>query len=408
MFDNFDWTSWLGFPVALAIALAAALIVIVIVTLVARSAGKRNAWPNSLIKTARHPFRALVVTVATWAATAATFPHEELRPTLMHAFLIATIAVGAWFVSALVGFGIGLGMSRYRIDTKDNKVARRMRTQLALVRRLSTVVIGILAIASILLTFPGVEAVGASVLASAGLVSIVAGLAAQSTLANVFAGIQLAFSDAIRVEDVVIAENEWGRIEEITLTYVVVHLWDDRRLVLPSTYFTTQPFQNWTRNSSELLGSVELDLDWRVSPSDMRDELDRILATNKKWDGRASVLQVTDAVGGTVRVRVLMTAVDAPTLFDLRCDVREGLVEWVQEQNAGLPRQRVEIVQGEAEPTARKAVGKENVGLFTGDPDAENRASHFTSSIPIQRPAEDEADEAIDIDPESTGSAKKG
>jgi small-conductance mechanosensitive channel len=392
MFDNFMWTSWLGFPVALAIALAAALFAIIVVTVIARSAGKRSEWPNSLIKTAKHPFRALVVILATWAATAATFPNAE------HAFLIVAIAVGAWFVSALLSFGIALGMSRYSMDVKDNLVARRMRTQLALVRRLSTVVVSIIAIASILLTFPGVQAVGASVLASAGVVSIVAGLAAQSTLANVFAGIQLAFSDAIRVQDVVIAEDEWGRIEEITLTYVVVHLWDDRRLVLPSTYFTTQPFQNWTRSSSELLGSVEFDLDWRVSPSDMREELERILATNKKWDGRASVLQVTNAVGGSVRVRVLVTAVDAPTLFDLRCDVRESLVEWVQEQQAGLPRQRVEIVQGEARPTARKSLGKENVGLFTGDSDAENRASHFTTPIPVQRPAGEELDDSVSTD----------
>jgi len=274
-------------------------------------------------------------------------------------------------------------MARYRTDIPDNKVARRMQTQLAIVRRLAVVIITILAIGAILLTFPGVQAVGTSVLASAGLVSIIAGLAAQSTLANVFAGIQLAFSDAIRVDDVVIVEGEWGKIEEITLTYVVVHIWDDRRMVLPSTWFTSKPFQNWTRNTSELLGSVEFDLDWFVSIASMRDELDRILERTAIWDGRASVLQVTDAVGGMVRVRILVTAVDAPTLFDLRCAIREELVEWIQRQASGLPRQRVEIV--EAAPKPRAGTHTEPIGLFTGTVEAQERATVFTSSIPIQK-----------------------
>ncbi|MGV8969933.1 MAG: mechanosensitive ion channel family protein [Microbacteriaceae bacterium] len=384
MFDNFDWTSWLGFACALGIALVASMVVIIFVTIVARTAGKHRDWPRSLIKTARYPFRALVLTLSAWAATATSFPEPVWRPIILQAFLITTIAIGAWFVGAMVSFTIGLGMARYRTDIPDNKVARRMQTQLAIVRRLAMVVIVILAIGSILLTFPGVQAVGTSVLASAGVVSIVAGLAAQSALANVFAGVQLAFSDAIRVQDVVIADGEWGRIEEITLTYVVVHIWDDRRMVLPSTYFTTQPFQNWTRNSAELVGSVELDLDWRVSPAAMREELDTILARTPIWDGRTAVLQVTDAVGGQIRVRVLVTAVDAPTLFDLRCRVREELVEWVQVHSAGLPRQRVEIVSAEVREESR-ATPTGSIGLFTGNSDAERRASNFTSSIPVQR-----------------------
>ena len=193
------------------------------------------------------------------------------------------------------------------------------------------------ALGAALLSFPGVRAVGASLLASAGLISVVAALAAQSTLANVFAGIQLAFSDAIRLDDVVIAEEEWGWIEEITLSYVVVRLWDDRRMVLPSTYFTSTPFQNWTRRNSELLGAVELDVDWGVDVGAMRAELERVVGDTELWDGRTQVLQVTDAVGGVVRVRALVTAVDAGTLFDLRCHVREQLVSWVQRQDDARP-----------------------------------------------------------------------
>ncbi|MGV8886189.1 MAG: mechanosensitive ion channel family protein [Microbacteriaceae bacterium] len=384
MLNTLNWNSWLGFAIALGIATLAAILVIIVVSVGARLAARRRDWANALTRGARHPFRAIVFTVAAWAATAAAFPNDEWRPVLLHAFLIATIAVGAWFAGSMTSFLIGLGQSRYRTDMRDNKVARRMQTQLAIVRRLAIVVITILAIGAILLTFPGVQAVGTSVLASAGLVSIIAGLAAQSTLANVFAGVQLAFSDAIRVQDVVIAEKEWGRIEEITLTYVVVHLWDDRRMVLPSTYFTSQPFQNWTRNSSELLGAVELDLDWQVSVADMRDELDRVLARTAIWDGRASVVQVTDAVGGLVRVRILVTATDAPTLFDLRCVVREEMVAWLQRQGSGLPRQRVELVDAVSRAATSRPT-TDAIGLFTGDAHAVERAQHFTASIPVQR-----------------------
>ena len=379
----FDWHSWLGLAASVAIALAAALVVAVITKLIVVAATKRREWPRALTTKARHPYRLLLVVVALWAAVNFSMPGMAW---VDHAFLIALIAVGGWFVGALVGFAIGLGMGRYRIDVPDNRVARRIQTQLAIVKRLVYAVIVILAVGSILLTFDGVQAVGASVLASAGIVSIVAGLAAQSTLANVFAGVQLAFSDAIRVDDVVIVEKEWGRIEEITLTYVVVHIWDDRRLVLPSTYFTSTPFENWTRSSSELLGSVEIDLDWRVSPVAMRAELDRILKRTTIWDGRASVLQVTDATGGLVRVRILVTAVDAPTLFDLRCFVREEMVEWLQSQDpAAIPRTRVQMVEPETRAESKRVekTHTDQIGLFTGSAEAEERASLLTSSIPI-------------------------
>nr|AIA15435.1 Mechanosensitive ion channel [uncultured bacterium]AIA15714.1 Mechanosensitive ion channel [uncultured bacterium] len=248
------------------------------------------------------------------------------------------------------------------------------------IRRLTVMVIVVLAIGSILLSFPGASTIGASVLASAGVISIVAALAAQSTLGNVIAGIQIAFSDSIRYDDAVIVENEWGWVEEITLSYVVVRLWDDRRMVLPSTYFTTTPFQNWTRNHSELLGSVEFDLDWRVSPDGMRSELDRILPLTELWDGRVKVLQVTDAVNGWVRIRILVTARDAPTLFDLRCHVRERMIDWLQAKDeGGLPRHRVESV----ERVAPKRSQTEPSGLFSGDEEAEERASRVTGQIPV-------------------------
>jgi small-conductance mechanosensitive channel len=382
----FEWKSWLGLGLALVIAVAVAIIIILVTAVIVKIASRHRQWGGILSSAARHPYRALLFVAAAWVAVAFALPDEEFRSGANHTFLILMIACGTWFAAAMVGFALGLAQGRYRTDVPDNRLRRRLQTQLIVVRRLATVVIVILGIASILLTFPGVQAVGASVLASAGVVSIVAGLAAQSTLANVFAGVQLAFSDAIRVDDVVIAEGEWGKIEEITLTYVVVHIWDDRRLVLPSTYFTTTPFENWTRRSSELLGSVELDLDWRVSPSHMRTELDHILARTTLWDKRASVLQVTDAVGGYVRIRILVTAIDAPTLFDLRCFVREQMVEWLHDQSPiAIPRTRVQMVEQEQRPVDRPRA-TDTGGLFTGTPEAEKRASEFTTSIPVVDP----------------------
>ncbi|MFP7759779.1 mechanosensitive ion channel family protein [Marisediminicola sp. LYQ134] len=384
------------------IAIIVAIVITAVIAAVLRVVGRHRSWPADLIARARKPFRITLVLSLVWIALEVTLPGGDWRPAVTLAFRIAFIAAFAWLVASIAIFFEDLGLGRYRVDVPDNRVARRLRTQVLIIRRLTVVIIVVLALGAILLSFPGVEALGASILASAGLISIVAGLAAQSSLANLFAGMQLAFSDAIRMDDVVVVEGEWGRIEEITLTYVVVHLWDDRRLVLPSTWFTTTPFQNWTRRSSELLGSVELDLDWDVPLDDMRAELDRLLADSELWDGRASVLQVTDAVGGYVRVRVLVTAVDAPTLFDLRCDVREGLVTWLRSiGSVGVPRGRVALVSDTAEsdargdraaqPDAGQRRPRESVGLFTGDERAIERAGQLTGTIPIQTARDDES-----------------
>lgn len=386
--------SWLWFAAAVAAALAAAVIVTAAVTLVVRMIARRQSWPQSLIRHTRRAFRAVVLVIALWIAVAVAFPFDgdNGRAAVDHAFTIALIGATAWLLGGFVSFATDVTLGRYRIDVPDNRVARKIRTQTLIVRRLAIAVIVVLAFGAALLTFPAVQAFGASLLASAGIASIVAGLAAQTVLANVFAGVQIAFSDALRVDDVVVVEGEWGRIGEITLSYVVVDLWDDRRLVLPCTYFTTKPFQNWTRRGSELLGSVELDVDWRVSPARMRARLEEVLRETDLYDGRASVLQVTDAVGGFVRVRILVTARDAPTLFDLRCVVREAMVTWVQhEMPDALPVQRVMMTDAAA-PASTPAHRAEpepvtgSTGLFTGSAEAEERAAAFTQAIPVVAP----------------------
>lgn len=309
-----------------------------------RRVGHKSVLARDLSRRLRRPDRAVLMVIAVWVAVRLTTdPSDPWVPVVEHVLVIALIGVGAWWVGALAFVLEDSALQRYRIDTADNRHARRVRTQITVLRRLTVAVIVVCAIAAVLLTFPGARAAGASIFASAGLISIVAGLAAQTSLANIFAGMQIAFTDAIRVDDVVVLEGEWGRIEEITMTYVVVHLWDDRRLILPSTYFTTSPFQNWTRRAADLLGTVELDLDFEVPVGEMRTELKRLLALTDLWDERVGILQVTDAVGGLVRVRALVSAHDAPTLFDLRCYVREGLVDWVQRAAPwGLPRTRFE------------------------------------------------------------------
>jgi small-conductance mechanosensitive channel len=389
----FEWKSWLGLGVAVAIALVVALVIIVITAVVTRAASRRRAGAQMLLAKARHPYRLLVLDVAVWIAVAFTMPTENWgtiayarwHGDVNHGFLIVTIAISTWLVAALLGYGLSLAVVRYEVAVPDNRIARRAQTQILIVRRLLVVIIVIVGVASMLLTFPGVQALGTSVLASAGVVSIIAGLAAQSTLGNVFAGVQLAFSDAIRVDDVVVVNAEWGRIEEITLTYVVVHIWDDRRLVVPSTYFTSNPFENWTRTSSQLLGEVDFDLDWRVSTTAMRTQLGVILMSTTNWDGRTQVLQVTDAVGGFVHVRILVSAKDSPTLFDLRCFVREAMVDWVQQQNPQtMPRTRISITDDEEKPRKKDAPKTDQIGLFTGD-DGEKRASEFTAPVPVVR-----------------------
>ncbi len=343
-----DWPLLIDLGIALLAALVAVVLVVAVISLIVRLVARRWAGVYATFGPSRRRFRILLLIIAVWIALAIALPEEYWLDVYTRVFVIITIAAGAWFISALVRLFFDRVLLRYVVSDpteltgEDNRVARRMQTQITILRRVAAALIVILAVAAILLTFPGAQAAGASLLASAGLVSVVAGLAAQSSLANLFAGMQLAFSDALRIDDVVIAEGEYGRVEEITLTYVVVKTWDLRRLVLPSTYFTTTPFQNWTRESSDLLGTVYLDVDWTVSPAAVREELERVLAETEMWDGQKSGVIVTDATGGFVQIRALMSAADAPTLWDLRCLVREKLVQWVHDQRPEiLPRSRV-------------------------------------------------------------------
>lgn len=369
--------SWIELLIVAGIAVGVALLLMLLLELVVKLLSIRHAWASQLARETRPSVRLLLLVAAIWVAIDIAAPVTPLSAVVDRVLTIGTIALVAWLVVEAVDFAFAAALIRYPINVENNRVARRARTQLEFLQRLSLVVIVIVAVSVALLTFPQMQAVGASLLASAGIASIVAGLAAQSTLANVFAGFQITFNDAIRVDDIVIVEGEWGRIEEITLTYVVVRIWDDRRLVVPSTHFTTQAFENWTRTGSELLGSVEFDVDWRVSTSGMRDRLTEILDESPLWDKRVSVLQVLDATGGLIRVRILISAGDAGALFDLRAYVREQIVDWVRTVNpAAIPRTRVLMVDTEKRPRD-SAEGSARKQLFSGTPEAEQRAQQM-------------------------------
>lgn len=377
---------------AVTLAWAAGAVVIaclaaVILTWALTRIGRRSAVLGDIAALTRMSVRAtLMVLAASIAVQRTSSAADSWRPWVDHGLLILLIATLTWLLTNLVMVVERRMISVYaggddEITDADRRW-RRIRTQVTVLRRLAIAIVVVLGVAAILTTFPSFSNIGTTVFASAGVLSVVAGLAAQTSLGAVFAGMQIAFSGAIRVGDVVELEEGrwWGRIEEITLTYVVVRLWDERRLVLPCTYFTTTPFENWTRSATEIMGAVEFDVDFSVPFHDMRAELDRLLAGSDQWDGRRGVLQVTDAVGGVVRVRIVVSAPNAGALFDLRCAVREGMVDWVR-RTGGPPTQRIEPTAPTAEPEDRRDGEGETprvaASLFSGSPEADERGRVF-------------------------------
>ena len=364
---------------AVVVAAGGALVLVEAIHLLTQRLGRNSALWADLARTAHRPFRALVVVYAIQQALRSGVDQFAGRGVVLHLLVLGIIAAAAWLVGALMLVLEDLALNRYRTDVPDNLKARRLKTQVVMLRRVTVAAVVVLTIGVMLMTFPGVRTLGASVLASAGVISVVVALAAQSSLGNLFAGLQLAFSDAVRVDDVVVVENEWGRIEELTLTYVAVQIWDDRRLILPTSYFTTKPFQNWTRNSSAVLGTAEIDVDWSAPVEELRAEMRRVCEGTELWDGRTCVLQVTEAIGGMIRLRALVSAADAGALWDLRCLVRERLVGWVWENRKGaLPRLRADTdpPQPLASPPPPPG-GSADGQVFAGGADGDSRGAVF-------------------------------
>ncbi|MGM7667660.1 mechanosensitive ion channel family protein [Microbacterium sp. A93] len=342
---DIDWASWLGTLVALLVGIAAVAALVITVRFIANRVRGRSAWIGDLERRIRVPGMTLAFLIAGWIACAVTAPSTlSWWEVLDRILLICVVLVGAWLLSTLVTFGVERLMQYDSARDDSGPEARRRQTQLTVLNRLVIVLISIIAIGVVLFSFPEVRAIGTSILASAGVVSIVAGLAAQSTLGNLIAGVQIAFTNAIRVGDVVVVEGEWGRIGEINLSYVVVYIWDERRLILPCTYFTSQPVESWTRKSDKILGTVLMDLDWRVPVDAVREKFMEIIEASDAWDRRSANVLVTGSEGGYVTVRFKISAANSDDQWDLRCLVREKIITWLQQEHPeALPVTRVTL-----------------------------------------------------------------
>jgi small-conductance mechanosensitive channel len=259
---------------------------------------------------------------------------------------ILDIIVFAWILIKVTFVIQDMVRYTYIVDKSDNIRERKLITQLQFIKKLSIVLIIFIALSIILLSFEPVRKLGTGLLTSAGIAGIIVGFAAQKSLANLLAGMQLAFTQPIRIDDVLVVEGEFGRVEEITLTYVVLKLWDNRRLILPLNYFIEKPFQNWTRTGADLVATVYLYMDYSVPVDEVRAEFSRILKSTDLWDGKSFGLQVTDATENTLQLRALMSAASSGIAWDLRCLVREKLVTFIQQHYPGsLPKMRTAFTQ---------------------------------------------------------------
>jgi len=299
------------------------------------------SWDDVLLPFAGKALRLILPMLALILGTPALAVSEGAQQIVQNAVSLVLVGTIGFILVQFVNAVAQLVLQRHRIDVADNREARGIYTQVTVLKKIAVGIIALFAIASMLMVFQPVRQLGTAMIASAGVAGIVIGFAAQKSLGTLLAGFQIAVTQPIRIDDVVIVEGEWGRIEEITLTYVVVRIWDMRRLVVPITYFIEKPFQNWTRTSADILGTVFLQVDYGVPVDAVREELTRILDASPNWDRKVNVLQVTDAKERTLELRALASSSDASKSWDLRCEVREKLVAFVQKNYPdSLPRLR--------------------------------------------------------------------
>jgi small-conductance mechanosensitive channel len=353
---QFTSNPWLGAALGAAVALVAGLVLHGILLLISRRILAFSIHASTVVQYIARPTRLLVPLFGlqlVWEAQGSAPPGiGYLR--LLTAVLL-TFAVTWTAIRAIAGFSEAV-VRAHPVNVTDNLAARRLQTQARVLTRVVMMIIVIIGVACALMLFPSVREIGAGLLASAGIAGIAAGVAARPVLSNLIAGLQLALSQPIRLDDVVIIEGEWGRVEEITSTYVVVKIWDERRMVVPLQWIIENPFQNWTRTSAELLGTVLLWVDFQVPLAPLRAELERICAEAPDWDHRLAQLQVVDASERAMQIRALVSAVDSSKAWNLRCRVREGLIEYLQHHYPeGLPRLRADLTEHRSSPEPQSA-----------------------------------------------------
>jgi len=316
----------------------------VFIALKRMAARGHNLLEDSISRHCATPLRLIFPLLALDIVMPSLKIHAAVDDLVQHVIALLLIAGVAWLIIRVMLVAEDMLVERFRLDVPDNLRARRVRTQFEVFRRVASVAVFVIALGVALTTFKWANTLGGTVLASAGIVGLAASITARPTIENLIAGLQIALTEPIRLEDVVIANGEWGRIEEITTTYVVVRTWDLRRVILPISYLIQTPFQNWTRNSTDLLAYVYLYLDYTMPIEPLRLEFTRILTSSPRWDKKVNVLQVSDASEHAIQVRALMSATDSNFAWDLRCEVREKLLQFVQKNYPHcLPRNRNEV-----------------------------------------------------------------
>ena len=305
----------------------------------------RNILPVNFAQKIRIPLLIfLAALICKIALISDIFRFEATKEVDGHLSTVCIILTIAWILILIFKVFKARMLRKYDIEGTNNLKARKVYTQYMILENIIIFIIVILAIGIALMSFDSIRSIGVSLLTSAGIAGIIIGLAAQKAIGTLLAGIQIALTQPIRVDDVVIVEGEWGWIEEINLTYVVVRIWDKRRLIVPTTYFIENTFQNWTRTSADILGTVFIYTDYGIPFEAVRNELSRLLKETDLWDGNVNVMQVTNATEKTIELRMLVSAKDSPTAWDLRVYLREKLVDFIQKNYPEfLPKTRVSL-----------------------------------------------------------------
>ena len=327
-------------------AIAALLLYAAVLSLTRRFLGERRPFLRTVLGATKGPARLGLLLFALAVALPTTPLTADTQGALARLLALATICLLGWIAVTVLHIAADLYLLRFRIDVADNLLARKHVTQVRVLLRVLDVVIVLVTIGFALMTFDAVRQYGVTLFASAGVAGIVAGLAARPLLSNFLAGVQIAMAQPIRIDDTVIVENEWGNVEEITFSYVVVRLWDWRRMIVPLSYFIEKPFQNWTRIGGDLIGSVFLYVDHTAPVDAIRKKLTEIVSQSKLWNGQVVNLQVSDCKETTIELRALVSANNASAAWDLRCEVREKLVDFLQREHPyALPRRRYEAAE---------------------------------------------------------------
>lgn len=324
------------------------LIVYFLVFFLLKRLGKdpHNVLPHNIANRIKVPLIILLLAIGIQAGliNQKLITNETTAALLQQLRSLMLIFSFSWFIIVGIRIAKNQFLKQFDVTTRDNLRARKFYTQFNIIERIAIFVVILFSIGIALLTFEGIKEIGVSLLTSAGIAGIILGLSAQKVIGAILAGVQIAIAQPIRLDDVVIVEGEWGRVEEIKLTYVVINIWDKRRLVLPSTYFIEKPFQNWTRNSSDILGTVFIYTDYNFPIDELRKEFTRLLHSTDLWDKKVNVIQVTNVTEKTMEMRALMSASDSPTAWDLRVYIREHLVKFIKENYPeSLPQSRVVI-----------------------------------------------------------------